>query len=157
MKLQGADELLKAMRQVEPKLRKKHLRRAVTQGAAQVRNEVRRRAPVNTGRLKRNIISKGRRGKRTYVKSSVFVRTAEREQEHDISTGQFMATTGKKESRSDPKDAYYWIFIERGTKHRPATPFIRPAVAAKFKPVVNHVINETNKGIRSEIRKAGVK
>jgi len=153
MNLTGADGLQRMFKTISPRITGKNLRRAVNQGAAIVGKDVRRRAPRASGRLRKNIKWKRRRGKRTYAKSSVYIQVGERSQQHDISTGEFMAS-GDPGFRDDPKDAFYWRFIERGTKYMAARPFIRPAVTSKFREVVNHVLHETNRGIRLEVKRA---
>lgn len=149
MKLEGVEAITKAFKLLPPRMVKKHLRRSVNQGAALIRDLARQRAPVGTGKLRKNIISKGRRGKRTYLKSSVMIRVGPRTQQHDIATGKFM---GGGDFRNDPKDSFYWRFIERGTKHFAAKPFIRPAVDSGFSRVVNKITKATTRGIINELQ-----
>lgn len=150
VQLEGVDELIKFMKKAGPKLNGKHLRRATRQGAAMLRNEIRARAPSRTGRLMKNVVSLGRRSKRTYVKASVTVRVAQASQKRSV-TGRFKR--GNR-GRDDPKDAFYWRFLEYGTKNMPAQPFIRPAAEAMFPKITRHVIQETNRGLREELQKA---
>lgn len=147
-KLEGADELIKTMENIPPRLVKKNLRRATNQGATFVRDEAKRLAPRDTGRLRKNIKSKGRRGKRTYTKASVFVQVGDRTQQRMIG-GQF--GSGSSDFRNNPKDSWYWIFLERGTSEMPPQPFIRPAVDSQFQKVTRHVVRETDQGIKREM------
>lgn len=152
MNIDGMAEVQRMLKTISPRITKKNLRRAVNQGAAIVGKEARRRAPKREGRLRRNIKWKRRKGKSTYAKSSVYVQVGERTQQHELSTGHFMPGSGS--FKDDPKDAFYWRFIERGTKYIVARPFIRPAVSSKFRVVVNHVRDELTRGVRTEVRRA---
>ncbi len=151
MKIEGANELIRSLKRLPINLRKKHLRRAVRQGAALVRNEVRRNAPTDTGRLRRNIKSRSKRGTRSTLRAVVTVNVARRKQGREL-TGKFMST-GNRSANVAPNDAYYWRFLERGTSKMNARPFIRPAADAKFREVVNHVIRETQRGVDEDIGK----
>ena len=120
------------------KIRTKHLRLANAQSAVFVREAVKRNAPVLSGRLRRNIKSKRRRGKQTYVKSSVFIQT------HG--------------TKYDPKNAFYWRFVERGHTDRggrmiPGTFFILRAAISQFRRVVTYQTIQVRRGIAAEIRK----
>ncbi len=112
IQLLGLEKVKREMRMLEPRLQKNILRGAVRKIAADVRNDTRNNAPVNSGNLKRNIISKGRRGGRHTMRASVIVRDE-----------------GK---RGDSKNAFYWRFVEFGHLDRagnqvPGTHFITRA------------------------------
>ena len=153
LELEGAKELERVLKRLPLNVQKKHLRRAVRQGAALVRNEARAAAPKRSGKLRKNIRSKGRRGKRFYVAASVFVNVAERTPQKREISGRFMSSGGDADAE-DPKDAFYWRFLEFGTKRMSAQPFIRPAADRMFRRVVDHVVSETDRGVRSEIKRA---
>ena len=153
VKIEGADELQNLMRTVQPRVRKKHLRRSTTQSAALVRDAVRKAAPVDTGKLRKNIRSKSRKGKRFYTKASVFINVADRTQGREIS-GKFMSTGNKG---ADKKDAYYWRFLEFGTKHQTAQPFIRPTAENMLRKVTAHIVSATRRGITEEVNKVKVR
>ena len=95
----GLKELDRKLKQLEPKLAKKALRKAVSAAAEPIRKEARRLAPRRTGFLARNIIkSVKRRGSIVLAK---------------IGTS---------------KDAFYGLFVEFGTETgTTAKPFLRPA------------------------------
>jgi HK97 gp10 family phage protein len=131
------------------------VRKATRNGSKIIRDEVRRLAPVRTGRLRKNIMHKGRRGKRTYEKASVFVRTAERTQRNTVSGAGFgtSQTYGSvAESRADKKDAFYWRFVAEGTKYMPPFPFHKIAAERSFNQTVNYVYDETIDGLTKEVR-----
>ena len=146
--IQGVRRLRRQLDRLPVRVTKKHARRAISQGAALVRERTRLLAPIKTGKLRRNIVSRARRGTRGAARASVQVRVGPRTQGREFS-GKFMAGDG----RSNPKDAYYWRFLEYGTKHIAPRPFVRPAAEQMFRPVVRHVVREIDRGIATELRK----
>jgi HK97 gp10 family phage protein len=100
----------------------KVLRQGTYEGAKILRDETRKRAPVRTGKLKKNIMASNRRVQRDgSVSSGVYVRGSNK-------SGTNSDTTLKKD---DPRNAYYWRFLEKGTSHMAAKPFIDPAFDSK--------------------------
>lgn len=131
MKLSGFKEMADAMRELGLRVAKNALRRAVSSGAAEIRNEAKSRAPVATGEMRRDIQIKRERDTKGEMsaKYSVFVRS-----------GRKSRMSGK--ARDVQKDSFYWRFVEFGTSKMPARPFIRPAFEAKKDAAVG-VIGET--------------
>lgn len=153
LKIEGADELLKMLKRVPANVGKKHMRRAIRQGITLVRQTIKATAPVRSsagqrgvrrgqtqsrpGRLRRLVRVRARRGKRGYLKVSLFYPT---------------------EGTSDnPKNAFYWRFVEFGTINQPANPYIQRAVDINFQAILAQVIRETNAGIREELNKLKAK
>lgn len=147
VKLEGVDELQRALKRLPVSLRKKHLRRATRQGIALIRNDIKATAPQRPssprfkdrpkpGRLKRLIRILPRRPRRGYLKISLFYPVLRE-----------LGTT------NDPKNAFYWRFVEFGTKHQPANPFVQRAADRNFRRVLTKVIAETNRGVRGELAK----
>lgn len=101
----GAEELKEVLSQVAPKEAANVLRRTTADVARDLRDEIRAAAPVDTGTLKKAIVSKRDRGTPGSVEASVTI------------------TKGK----SQKNDAWYWHMIEFGTVFRAARPFIVPA------------------------------
>jgi len=149
LKLEGADEVLRMLKQVPATVGKKHMRRAIRQGIVLVRQTIKATAPqraqagsrgvrrgqkqTRPGRLRRLVRVKARRGKRGYLKVSLMYPT---------------------EGASDnPKNAFYWRFVEHGTINMPANPYIQRAVDINFQGILTHVIRETNAGLREELNK----
>jgi HK97 gp10 family phage protein len=104
--VEGIDELLHLLGDVTPKQARNIARSTVHAIAGVVRNQVRRHAPVDTGKLKKSIVTIRRRGTPSTVQSDVVI----------------MHGKGQK------FDAFYWHFVEFGTVDLPAQPFITPAV-----------------------------
>jgi len=110
VKIEGLDELKKALDQLPKELHKGPLRSAVSAGAKVVQERARTLAPEDTGTLKRAIY-----------------RTRSRE---GSSAVQEMAIVGIRYGRRFRKrglDAWYWRFLEFGTSKMQAQPFLRPA------------------------------
>ncbi|HEM7896977.1 TPA: HK97 gp10 family phage protein [Burkholderia cenocepacia] len=106
----------------------KALRRATVAGAKVIRDEARARAPKKTGKLRRNIVWAALR-----QKDAPGIATA----------GVRVRTKGKGDS---PSNAFYWRFVELGTQHVRAQPFVRPAFDAS--------IGQAEGAIRTEIARA---
>ncbi|ACT83021.1 hypothetical protein gp8 [Burkholderia phage KS9] len=106
----------------------KALRRATVAGAKVIRDEARARAPKKTGKLRRNIVSAALR-----QKDAPGIATA----------GVRVRTKGKGDS---PSNAFYWRFVELGTPHMRAQPFVRPAF--------DESIGQAEGAIRTEIARA---
>ena len=149
MKLEGAGALRELLKQLPASVGKKHMRRAIRQGIALVRNDIKANAPVRTkvkqsgrkggtrpkpGRLRRLVRIKARRGKRGYLKVSLLYPT-----EGDT---------------NNPKNAFYWRFVEEGTKFMAGTHYVQRAADANFQPILRKVITETTAGVREEINKS---
>ena len=99
VEVKGLKELDRKLKQLEPKLAKKVMRKAVSAGAEVIRKEARQLAPRRTGFLIKNIIKSVKRRGSTVVAK--------------------IGTT---------KRAFYGIFVEFGTKTgTPMKPFLRPA------------------------------
>lgn len=108
IKLQGFVELAEALKGLPDNINKNALRAAVGAGAAVVRNEAKRRAPVATGVLRRAMYSKQIRELSSLTRQVVYVGARQ---------GKKYQKIGKKQ-RS--QDAFYARFIEFGHYTRPA-------------------------------------
>lgn len=138
IKLHGMRELKKELRKLEPRMAKNILRGSVRAIAAEIRDEARANAPVETGNLKRNIISKGRRGRRGSIRASVIAR--------------------EEGKRGDKKNAFYWRFVEfghfdRGGNQIPGRPFITEAYESMRGRIVQTMRRYAQKRIRSLVKK----
>lgn len=140
--LTGFRELAAAMRELGARTAKNTLRRAVSAGAAVVRNEARSRAPVDTGEMKKDIQmkrEKDQRGGPLAARFSVFVRS-----------GKKSRLAGR--ARDVQKDSFYWKFVEYGTSKMPAQPFMRPSFESTKEEAVR-VIGETlDQGVQQAAR-----
>jgi HK97 gp10 family phage protein len=105
----GLKELEKKMIALGPKIARKALKGALVSGAAVIRKEARALAPIKEGRLRRAMYIK-RMSKPNPFKENVI----------------FGVRHGKKMAKRD-LDAYYWSFLEFGTKFIKAMLFIQKA------------------------------
>lgn len=97
------------------------LRRAVRAGAELVAEEVANTAPVQTGKLKRNIVVLFGKGAQGTAVAGVHIRGV------NPDTG----NSDNKMKASSPNNAFYWRFLEEGTSKMSAKPFVRPAFDSK--------------------------
>ena len=141
--LTGFKELSAALRSLGPKVARNGLRRAVSAGAAVIRDDARSRARVATGEMKRDIMIKRERdvkGGDTFgAKYSVFVRS-----------GKKSRLAGK--GRDVQKDSFYWKFQEFGTSKMAARPFLRPAFAAKREAAVEAIGKVLGEAIENAVK-----
>ncbi len=114
----GLQEISRKLREVPLKLERKVLQQALRAGATVIRKEAQRLVPVRTGNIKRNIVVRRSRNTRNSV--YVGVRRLSKKQ---ISAMKSRASAKGKALRVDPRDPYYWWFIEFGFVHagEPAT------------------------------------
>ena len=113
--IEGARQLSVALKELPDNIGRNVLRRAVSAAAAVVRDQARQNAPVDTGEMKRDIMTKRERTQNNLsARYSVFVRT-----------GKKSRMAGAK--RNVERDSFYWRFVEFGTSKMAAQPFMRPA------------------------------
>ena len=118
VKIEGLEELRETLEKTMPREAKNILRRTTLKIASTLRDEVRKKAPVYTGNLRRSIKSKRDRGTPTNITASVYV---------DKSGGR----SGK---------GYHWHLVEFGARggKMPAQPFVVPTVES-FRPKVDEM------------------
>jgi HK97 gp10 family phage protein len=88
------------------------LRDGTRAGAEVLKEEVIKRAPERTGKLKRNVVVVTKRGSRNAISSGVHIRGVNPE-------------TGNSDNTmkaSNRRNAFYWRFVELGTSNMPAHP-----------------------------------
>lgn len=98
------------------------LNQATRAGAAVVTREAKKRAPVKTGKLRKNIVTLSVKSRSpNEAASGVHVRG------RNPRTGNSDNTM----KASDPNNSFYWRFLEMGTSKAAPVPFIRPAYESK--------------------------
>ena len=135
VKVEGLAELAKALRELPDRVAKNGLRVSVYAGAKVIRDEARLRAPKATeslgpnqpppGTLKRSVIMKHIPELSSLTRQTFFV---------TVRHGKKYRNQGKKGNLS--QDAWYWRFVEFGTRKMRASPFLRPALEAKRRDAV---------------------
>lgn len=120
--LEGADEVMRKLRELSKNTVKKKVKKAVSDGADIVRDEAKRLVPVNTGRLRESIIA----------------RTAKRGIS-GIVIADYPKDAGVRKSKTRKQAAgsqeYYAFAVEYGTRIMAAQPFMRPAMLNKREEV----------------------
>ena len=150
-KIEGLAELGKALRELPERVARNGLRVSVYAGAKVVRDEARARAPKAVqslgpnkpppGTLKRSVIMKHIRelsggGRQTFY---VLVRH-----------GKKYRNQGKRGNLS--QDAWYWRFLEFGTRKMAARPFLRPALESRRREAVDAIKQRLSERIEIEAK-----
>ena len=137
IRLEGDRDLIAALNDLKEFLSKNALRRAVRQGAKVLLEAILQRAPMRTGKLKENIGLRVRVTRKT-IRARV--------------------TVNRKGKENDPKNAFYYRFLEKGFTTRGGEkrvfPFIEPAVMSKMREASQQVIIEVEKAIKRAEKKA---
>ena len=114
------------------------LREATKAAADMLRDEVRQSAPRRTGRLVRNIVTGGQRSKgRNEVAAGVYVR----------GTNAAGTNSDSEMKTDDPRNAFYWRFLENGTSKMAPQPFIRPTFDSKADEAADLALSKLSQAI----------
>ena len=147
--IEGLAELDRALRELPVRIANRGLRTSVYAGAKVIRDEARARAPKAAqslgpkqpppGTLKRSVIMKHIRelssgGRQTFY---VMVRHGKKYQKQ-----------GKRGTLS--QDAWYWRFLEFGTRKMAARPFLRPALESRRTQAVGAIKERLRQRIEIE-------
>ncbi|HHN5910637.1 TPA: HK97-gp10 family putative phage morphogenesis protein, partial [Enterobacter hormaechei] len=109
-----------------------------------LKEEVIARAPVRTGKLKKNVV----------------VVTQKSRRRGEISSGVHIRGVNPRTGNSDntmktnnPRNAFYWRFVEMGTANMPPHPFIRPAFDVRQEQATEVAIRRMNQAIDEALSK----
>ncbi|MCG3461067.1 HK97 gp10 family phage protein [Xenorhabdus bovienii] len=119
------------------------LRQATYAGATVLRDEARQKAPKRTGKLARNIVASNQKIRKGEAAAGVYVRGAN-------ANG---TNSDKSMKANDPRNAYYWRFLENGTSKMAAQPFIRPAFDNKSDAAAEFAMKRLNQAIDEVLSK----
>ena len=118
--VQGLKELEKKMIELGPKIAKKALKSALVAGAQVVKKEIMATAPVDKGNLRKATYIKKMSKPNPFVENVIV----------GIRNGR--KTWKKKDGKFDKSgDAFYWKFLEFGTKFIKGTKFVQNSFQAK--------------------------
>lgn len=129
IKLEGAKELEKKLKSLEPKIAKKLVRQSLRKAAKPILAVARTKCPVDTGTLKKSIKIRAMRRKKNSF--GVLVGTA------------LKWFTG---------DTFYGAFVEFGTSKMSARPFMRPAFDEKKGEAEEILKQEITSGINEAVK-----
>lgn len=150
-KVEGLAELAKALRELPDKVAKNGLRVSVYAGAKVIRDEARLRAPKAAevlgpnqpppGTLRRSVIMKQIPELSSLTRQTFYV---------TVRHGKKFRKQGKKGNLS--QDAWYWRFVEFGTRKMRARPFLRPALEAKRREAVQAMKDKLSERVELEAK-----
>ncbi len=140
----GLEDIARDLETLSRAENNKVLRDATRAGADVLKTEVINRAPVRTGKMKKNVVvvtQKSRR--RGEISSGVHIRGV------NPRTG----NSDKTMKASNPRNAFYWRFVELGTVNMPAHPFVRPAFDTRQEEAAEAAIARMNSAIDKVLSK----
>lgn len=155
VKVEGLSQIHKALSELGRKVSNKIAVKAMREGGKIVREQARQNAPVlsqstpyrRAGTLKKAIKSSTKVLKNGKIGTVIRVKELTAKQ---IET--FKVRSGKK-GALNPKDPYYWRFLEFGTSKMPAKPFLRPAFEQSKEKAATEIITTLKRGIEEEAGK----
>ncbi|WP_110877327.1 HK97-gp10 family putative phage morphogenesis protein [Franconibacter helveticus] len=140
----GLDEISRDLETLSRAENNKVLRDATRAGAEVLREEVIQRAPERTGKMKKNVV----------------ILTQKARRRGEISSGVHIRGVNPRTGNSDntmkannPRNAFYWRFVELGTVNMPAHPFVRPAFDTRQEQAAQAAIERMNRAIDEVLSK----
>lgn len=155
-RVEGLDQLLKNMQQLPRELVSKNgglVRSALFQATKLVREDVRARAPRDTGNLARNVIAVRDRNPQAAGASERYLISVRRKRQTKAAKAKAVKKANGKIDYRKSGDAFYWRFVEFGTQNAPAQPFLRPGFEAQKQPAVDAFKDSLAKGLQRTVRK----
>jgi len=122
---------------------RKVLRDATRSAATVVKEEAAKRAPRRSGKLAKNIVVLTQRSRNGDISSGVHIR----------GTNPRTGNSDKKLKTNDPRNAFYWRFLELGTSKMAAVPFVRPAYDARQEEATKAAFDAANRAIDEALSK----
>ncbi|CDH08107.1 conserved hypothetical protein [Xenorhabdus bovienii str. oregonense] len=139
----GLQDIAKDLEALSKAENNKVLRQATYAAASVLRDEARVKAPKRTGKLSRNIVASNRKGRHGDVLAGVYVRGSNAKG----------TNSDPKMKKNDPRNAYYWRFLEYGTSKLAPKPFARPAFDAKSDEAAKFALKRLNQAIDEVLSK----
>jgi HK97 gp10 family phage protein len=136
--IKGLKELQAALNQLPREVQKRPLRAAVSAAAKVIQDEAKRRAPIDTGNLRKAIYRTRSRSGSGAGQETFLVAVKKGKAEYANTTrNRRLNRVGKKYQTQG--EAYYWRFIEFGRPSQgvAAKPFLRPAFENKKQMAVD--------------------
>ncbi|MEQ9944111.1 HK97-gp10 family putative phage morphogenesis protein [Pectobacterium aroidearum] len=140
----GLNDIAKDLEKLSKAENNKVLRDATRAGAEVLKAEVIAKAPERTGKMRKNVVVVTQKSKRRgEISSGVHIRGV------NPRTG----NSDNKMKASNPRNAFYWRFVEIGTVNMPAHPFVRPAFDTRQEEAANAAIARANHAIDEVLSK----
>ena len=131
VKISGLKELNRNLKRLARDARPV-VRSGLKAGAKSMLDMIRSRVPIDTGNLRDNIIVRNRT-RRGVSRSEIFI--------------------NEQGKAGDPKNAFYWRFVEFGTHGRTGTPFLRESWESRRQLAVRVAISKMEEGVRRLLRR----
>lgn len=160
IKIEGLNELRRALRDLPGATQARVLANAVASGARVIRNDARDKAPVLAAPAAHRVAGTVRdairatRGVRRGSEASAFVsvRRLSKKQVRKFKAAQ--AALGRKIAGAvNPADPFYWRFLEFGTAKMAARPFLRPAFDTRKEAAALQIKEALRAGIEREAQR----
>lgn len=156
--LEGLDEALKKMDEMTKNIQKKHLKKALREGAKIVQKSAKENAqkindPKTSADIAKNIVI---RAGKTADKNSVKVRVGVKEGGEFWRQNKNVQRKGKKRQKNphytflENDTRHFWL-VEFGTAKTKAQPFMRPALESNIDSVTEAVASKLKKDILGDI------
>lgn len=163
IRIDGLDGLLQSLRQLPKELQGKPLLSGMRKGGNLIRDEAKRRVVRASGFLANQIVvrraaAKDRRKAGVGAGGEYFtvgVRTGKKVRYANTKRNRRQGRAGKLYEQSGW--AYYWRFLEFGTKNMRAKPFLTPAAEARGPQAAKVMIDETRNAIDKIMKARGWK
>lgn len=161
LSIQGLDGLLRSLREAPKAIQGRAVQAGMRKGGNVIRDDARRRAPKESGFMASQIVTRranSRSRQRAGVGQggeyfTVGVKTGRRRKYANTKRNRRRGRVGKVYEEAGW--AYYWRFVEFGTKNMRASPFLTPAGEAKGPEAAQVVIDETWAALDRQLKKGG--
>lgn len=159
--IQGLEGLLRSLREASKAMQGRAVQAGMRKGGNIIRDDARRRAPRASGFMASQIVTR-RADAKTRQRAgvgqggeyfTVGVKTGRRRKFANTKRNRRNGRAGKVYEETGW--AYYWRFVEFGTKRMRASPFLTPAGEAKGPEAAQVVIDETWAALDKQLKKDG--
>lgn len=139
MKLDGLDQIIKNMEAIKDDLKGDPLRASLRKALTPIVDQAKSLAPVDTGRLQDAIKTRP---------------LPADDLPAGFSDGQeLFVVSSRKKDKDAPDNAWYWHFVEFGTKNMPAQPFLAPAFDGKRTDAVQAFVDEMSAQLEKNVKR----
>jgi len=159
--IDGLEGLLRSLREAPKAIQGRAVQSGMRKGGNIIRDDARRRAPRASGFMASQIVTR-RANAKTRQRAGVGqggeyftigVKTGRRRKFANTKRNWRKGRAGKVYQETGW--AYYWRFVEFGTKKMRASPFLTPAGEAKGPEAAQVVIDETWTALEKQLKKEG--